>query len=342
MRSSRVNSIDHARPVSDGASDVEPGPSTGAYARLPQRGRKFLEDLRSAPPLGSLTIIEERARMLQGQNASFENYPVELIEVTSAACPVYVIRPRDAHEDLPITFYLHGGGWVLGGLETHTMLLCQLALQSRRAIVFVDYPRAPETQFPKLVHVCEEAIQDTLRVAAELRLLADGFVLAGDSSGGNIALSYILALQRTGHAAPAALVLLYPVTDHAMDSASYIEFADNPNLSRQAMAWFWEQYIPEAPVRDDALASPLRAGVESFHAFPPTLIVTCEYDVLRDQGEALAMKLVQAGVEVTAVRWLGALHGFLVTEDLLSGPAAQRCVDFVAQYCRRLNGACRE
>jgi acetyl esterase len=200
-----------------------------------------------------------------------------------------------------------------------------------------------ETRFPQLVHVCEEAIQDTLRAATKLRLLADdGFVLAGDSSGGNIALSYVLASQRSGHAAPAALVLLYPVTDHAMDSASYIEFADDPNLSRQAMAWFWEQYIPEASLRADALASPLRAGVESFRAFPPTLIVTCEYDVLRDQGEALALELIQADVDVTAVRWLGALHGFLVTEDLLRGPAAQRCLDFVAQYCRRLNGAGRE
>lgn len=317
-------------------ADVASAPE---YARLAQRERDYLRALRNAPPLGSLTVAEERIRMRRGQSARFEDYPVDVISVASVACTVYVIRPCEARGVLPITFYYHGGGWVLGGLETHTMLLCQLALRSGRAIAFLDYPCAPETRFPNLLSVCFDAIQDTLRAAAGLGLSADDFLLAGDSSGGNLALASVLAWGDHGYAAPSGLVLLYPVTDHVMDSASSAEFAKDPNLSKEAMMWFWDHYLPDASLRGDALASPLRASAERFRCFPPTLVVTCEYDVLRDQGEELVAKLVQTGVEVTAVRWMGSLHGFLVTETLLSAPSAQRCVDFIAQYCRTLNNA---
>jgi acetyl esterase len=333
-----VNPPDNLQISFDGGSGSDSAALAPAvYARLPQREMEFLNALREAPPLGSLTVAEERERMRRGQTARFQDYPVEVIEFASAACPVYVIRPREACDELPITFFLHGGGWVLGGLETHTQLLCQLALRSRRAIVFLDYPCAPETRFPDPVNICSEAIEDTFRAAAELGVSAYNFLLAGDSSGGNIALATALAREESGKVAPSGLVLLYPVTDYAMESASCVEFADDPNLSRRAMEWFWDHYLPEVSLRADALASPLRASVESFRHFPPTLIVTCEYDLLRDQGEALAAKLVEAGVEVTAVRWMGALHGFLVTEALLNAPSAQRCVDLVAQYCRRLD-----
>lgn len=332
-----MKSLDHIRIALHGVSDSESeAASAEVYARLPQREREFLDALRDAPPLGSLTVVEERERMRQGQIARFEDYPVEVIKFTSGACPVYVIRPRGACEQLPIMFYCHGGGWVLGGLETHTMLLCQLALRSERAIAFLDYPCAPETRFPGPVRICADAIQDTLRAATELGLCGHDFLLAGDSSGGNVALASVLASAEDGHSSPSGLVLLYPVTDYLMDSASCVQFADDPNLSRKAMEWFWDHYIPEVSLRENALASPLRASTESFRHFPRTLVVTCEYDVLRDQGEALAAKLVKAGVEVTAVRWMGALHGFLVTEALLNTPSAQRCVDFVAQYCRTL------
>jgi acetyl esterase len=330
-----VNSFHDAQFSASLDSSDGPEPPVSAYARVSPREKRFLEDLRKSPPLGSMTIAEERARMQRGQTAKFEDYAVEVDEFASGACVVHIIRPRAIAGELPITFYLHGGGWVLGGLKTHTMLLCELALRSGRAIAFLEYPLAPETQFPETIEICETAIRDTLRDASELGLSSSNFVLAGDSSGGNIALSLALALQRSEHIAPASLVLLYPVTDHAMDSASYIEFAEDPNLSRQAMSWFWEQYLPEERLGMDARASPLRADKERFRGFPPTLIITCECDVLRDQGEALAAELIQAGVEVTAVRWLGALHGFLITEELLRAPKAQQCVDFVSQYCRQ-------
>lgn len=306
------------------------------YARLPQHEQEFLDRLRKEPPLGSLSVAEERERMRQGQSSSFSDYLVDVTEFLAEACSVYVIRPREACEDLPITFYLHGGGWVLGSLETHTKLVSELALRSCRAVAFVDYPRAPETRFPSVVNICVAAVQETLRSAAALKLSAENFLLAGDSSGGNLALALTLASQRGDLATAAGLVLLYPVTDCATDSPSYVEFADNSNLSRRAMDWFWEQYLPDVSLRANTLASPLRAVEECLKSFPPTLVVTCEYDVLRDQGEALVAKLVEAGVEATAVRWLGALHGFLVTEELSRTPSAQLCVDLVAKYCQGL------
>ncbi|MFC6644632.1 alpha/beta hydrolase [Granulicella cerasi] len=245
-----------------------------------------------------------------------------------------IIRAKHSQSALPITFYFHGGGWVLGSLQTHTMLLCQLALRSGRAIAFVDYPRAPETGYPHIVNHCVAAVTETLANADALNLSTKAFQFGGDSSGGNLAIATLLELKRQKLAAPDALLLLYPVTDHTTDSASYLAFAQNPNLSAETMDWFWAKYLPDAERRAEPLASPLTAPVDVLSGFPRTLIVNCEYDVLRDQGEALAAKLIEAGVEVTAIRWLGALHGFLVTEELLQTPSAQLCVSLLAQYCR--------
>lgn len=306
------------------------------YSRLSADDRKFLDQLKDVPPLGSLSIQLERDRMLQGQAHTYEDSSVTIEEFATAACPVHIIRPLAAGDTvLPIVFYLHGGGWVLGDLQTHMQLVCKLAERSQCAVAFIDYPRAPEHPFPAPLQACASAVTDILSASGALFLNSQRFLLVGDSSGGNLVMGVAQILRKAELNSSAGLVLLYPVTDHVMDTPSHREFQDNPNLSRHAMEWFWNHYMPDQSMRSNSIASPLRASFNALAGLPPVLIITCEYDILRDEGEQLAALLTGAGVNVTAVRWLGALHGFLVTEQLSASVSAGNCVDFVAQYCKK-------
>jgi acetyl esterase/lipase len=307
------------------------------YSRLSAGDRSFLEQLGSAPALGSLSVQQERERMRQGQVHAHEDSLVAIEEFVTSACRVHIVRPIHAKETpLPIIFYLHGGGWVLGDLQTHMKLVCSLAVQSSCAVAFVDYPRAPEHPFPAPMQACAAAIEETLAAADLLSLYPDQFILAGDSSGGNLVMAVTQVFRKKELPSPGGLVLLYPVTDHSMDTASYREFGANPNLSQYAMQWFWNHYLPDRASRSDFLASPLRATPDVFAGFPSTLVVTCEYDILCDEGEQLAALLTSADVQVTAVRWLGALHGFLVTEQLSDSVSARRCMGLIADFCREV------
>lgn len=318
-------------------ADNQPGIAV-SYARLSRSDRRFLEQLEELPLLGTLSVEEERARMLAGQSASFDQYPVEVEGYQTSTCPVYLIRPAGVQTPTPVLFYLHGGGWVLGDLRTHTKFVSELAVRMQSTVAFIDYPRAPENPFPALLEACITALSEVLLRAESLRLDASRFAIGGDSSGGNLTAAVILKAIEQGLPLPACEVLLYPATDHDPATASYEEFRTNPNLSQFTMKWFWDQYLTEKSLSADADVSPLRAGDDILARFPPALIVTCEYDVLRDEGEQFAARLIRAGVDVTAIRWLGSLHGFLVTESLSTSVSAQTCIDLVAQYIKRAFG----
>lgn len=319
----------------DGGLAKEQTRAASQYARLSQSDQRFLKELEVLPPLGILSIEEERIRMQVSQDAALADYPVEVQEYRTSACPVYLVRPLGVQTPAPILFFLHGGGWVLGDLRTHTKLVCELAVRSRSVVAFIDYPRAPESPFPVPLEACITALNEVLQQAESLGLDRSRFAIAGDSSGGNLTAALILTAAERKLPLPVRQVLLYPATNYDWTTPSYKEFGANPNLSQFAMKWFWDHYLPEKSLSNDPHVSPLRAPDEVLSQFPPTLIVTCEYDVLRDEGEQFAARLVRAGVDVTAIRWLGALHGFLVTESLSASTSAQTCTDVVAQYIRR-------
>lgn len=305
------------------------------YPALSASDREFLENLRNSPAIGTLPVEEERARMRAGQAATLAEYPVRAQEFFTSACPVHLVRPVELAGPAPILFFLHGGGWVLGDLHTHIRLVCELALRSQSVVAFIDYPRAPEHRFPAPLEACVTALNEVLHAAESLGLDRCRFAIAGDSSGGNLTTALILLAIERGLPLPRRQVLLYTAADHDWTTPSHKEFEANPNLSQFTMKWFWDCYLPEKALSRDPRVSPLRADEAVLSRFPPTLIVTCEYDVLRDEGERLGERLVRAGVDVTAVRWLGALHGFLVTEALSASSSAQTCIDMVAQYVRR-------
>jgi acetyl esterase len=318
------------REVADIESEI-----AAQYPRLSQSDQRFLDQLLDLPPLGTLPVEEERARMREGQTATLAEFAVEAQEYHTSACTVHLIKPLKAQSPMPITIYLHGGGWVLGDLQTHTKLVCELAVRSQSVVAFIDYPRAPEHRFPVPLEACVTALIELLQSAESLGLDRNRFALIGDSSGGNLVAALILSVIERNLPLPTRQVLLYPATDYNWATPSYSEFQKNPNLSQFTMKWFWDNYLPEASASSDPLVSPLRAQEEVFCGFPPTLIITCEYDILRDEGEQFAARLIRAGVEVTAVRWLGSLHGFLVTESLAAAPSAQTCIDVIAGYLKK-------
>jgi acetyl esterase len=225
--------------------------------------------------------------------------------------PLRIYRPlsADGRRPLAAVVYLHGGGWVTCDLDTHDRLCRTLANRSGAAVIAVDYRRAPEHPFPAAVDDGLAALDWTRAHAADLGVDLARLAVAGDSAGGNLA-AVIARRDRDGGGAPplALQVLLLPVTDAAMDTPSYTENADGFYLTHAAMRWYWDHYLGGAdPLHPDA--SPLRAS--DLRGLPPALVVTAEYDPLRDEGEAYAERLRTAGVRVRFRRYEGMVHGFI-------------------------------
>jgi acetyl esterase len=240
----------------------------------------------------------------------------------SGQVPVRIVRPKDAEGDLPAVLYVHGAGWVFGDANTYDRLIRELCVLSGAAIVFPEYSRSPEARYPTALEECYAVACSIAEHGAANGLDSSRLAVAGDSVGGNIAtVLTMLAKQRNG---PRFLeqVLFYPVTDADFDTSSYHEFAEGFYLGREQMMWFWDQYLPDREQRSEPTASPLRASVDDLRGLPPTLIITDEADVLRDEGEAYASKLRQAGVPVVEVRYQGMIHDFVMLNSLAgTGPA---------------------
>ncbi|HEY3990242.1 MAG TPA: alpha/beta hydrolase [Acidobacteriaceae bacterium] len=304
----------------------------GNLARLSSADLRYLKELRTEPPIGTQPLEEERERMRRGQTGDLGSFAVQMETYQTAFCPVHILRPREASGPLPVTFYFHGGGWTLGDLKTHAKLVSQLAIRSRSALAFMEYPLAPEHAYPAPLEACISAVAEVLRLGPSFGLDSNRCGFVGDSSGGNLCLAYAMLAKDRRLFVPQTQVLLYPAVDASLSLPSHHRFANNPNLGRQTMEWFWSNYVADVSMRESPLVSPLHAGEDAFAACPPTLIVSCEYDILRDEAEQMAARLIRAGVEVVAVRWLGVLHGFVVNEALSGSAAAQACVNFVAQH----------
>jgi acetyl esterase len=327
------------KPVSGAEADSLPGSKNiadhgrnGDYPRLSHADRGYLEKINEEPLIGALSLEQERERMRNGQTADLDNFAVRIETYQTASCLVHILRPLEIVSSLPVTFYFHGGGWTLGDLKTHAKLVCELAIRSRSAVVFLEYPLAPEHVFPAPLEACISAISEILQIAPSISLDRNRCGFVGDSSGGNLCLAYSVLAKERNLFVPQTQVLLYPVADGSLSLPSHLHFAHNPNLGRQTMEWFWSNYLSDASERETASISPLNASEDVLSAFPPTLIVSCEYDILRDEAEQLATRLVNAGIEVIAVRWLGVLHGFVVNEALSGSATAQACVNFIGHH----------
>jgi acetyl esterase/lipase len=269
--------------------------------------RRGLEDLQSGP--------SERPRV-----------DVDSLEVDDgeARVTLRIVRPPDtASRSLPVVLYLHGGGWILGSASTHDRLVRELSVRTDAAVAFVEYDRSPEVRYPVALDQGYAAARWICERGADVGLDGSRMAVAGDSAGGNLAAALAIRAQRDRAVTFVHQALYYPVTDAGQDTASYREFANGPHLTADTMAWFWDAYLPDLESRNDSTASPLRADAEELRGLPDTSVVVAECDVLRDEGEAYARRLVAAGVRCSSVRCNATIHDFLML-DALRDTAATR------------------
>jgi acetyl esterase len=235
-----------------------------------------------------------------------------------------LVRPRDGKDRaMPVVLYLHGAGWVFGGSQTHDRLIRELAVRANAAVVFPEYSLSPEARFPIALEECYAVAQWVADQGVTEGLDGSRIAIAGDSVGGNMATVLTMMSKQRGGPRFVEQVLFYPVTDANFDTGSYRQFAQGYYLGRDLMMWFWEQYLPDPAPRSDPMASPLQAPLDQLRDLPPALIITDEADVLRDEGEAYAAKLRQAGVPVTEVRYQGMIHDFVMLDALANTNAAR-------------------
>jgi acetyl esterase/lipase len=229
------------------------------YELEPAAARKVLEDLQAAP-IDKLPVDEE-----------WVTVPAAVGDVR-----VRIVRPVDAAEVLPVVVYMHGGGWILGNAATHDRLVLELAVGARAALLFVEYPNAPEAHYPVAIEQGYATAQWVVREGKSRGLDATRMAVAGESVGGNMAAALTLMAKERGDVTFVQTSMDYPVTDAAMDTASYDEFAEGYYLTRKAMEWFWDAYTTDPAERAEITASPNQATTEQLEGLPPTLLLVDE------------------------------------------------------------------
>lgn len=289
-----------------------------------------------APEFHQLPAAESRAIYTQSQSAPPTVMVHSVVDTAVAGpagdIPVRIYRP---HADpAPVHVHFHGGGWVLGNLETHDADCREICVAAGCIVVAVDYRLAPEHPFPAAPEDCYSVACWASANVAQLGAKAGLVSIGGDSAGGNLAA--VVALMARDRNGPefALQLLMYPITEPSMNTASYRENAEGYLLSKSMMTWFWDHYCPDIEQRNNALVSPLL--VEDLSGLPPALVITAEFDPLRDEGEAYAERLDQAGVQVERRRYDGLIHGFFSLVGMIE--AARESVHLVGSALRRAHG----
>lgn len=283
-----------------------------------------------APPLHQLSPGEARARGPILKQLFGEGPPMHRTERTTigrgdGAFDVHVLTPNA--EPKAVIVYYHGGGWVIGDIDEFETLGRKLAQRSGCAVVMVNYRLAPEHPFPLPVDDCREAFAWAARNVERIAGRRVPLIVAGDSAGGTLA-TVVARHARDAGGPPIALqVLVYPATDADEARPSYNDPQNQLLLGKETMRWFWNHYAPAAHDRLHPDASPLRAA--DLAGMPPAVILTAEFDPLRDEGEAYAGRLLAAGVPVVFRRCLGQMHGFFMMVNVL--PASERAIDEIAR-----------
>jgi len=309
---------------------------------LPE-SRAYIEGLRAqgTKPLDQISVPDARARMRLMHKSDISAYAVSVEQHKIDDFTVHIVKPFDPSQPLPVVLYFHGGGWVMGDFDTHGRIVREIALQARAAVVFVEYARSPEAHYPVALEQCYRTLTWVVAEGAGLGLDPARIAVAGDSAGGNLAAAVSMLTARRNGPALALQALIYPIVDCDFTTASYRDFASGLNLTAAGMRWFWNHYAPDEATRLDPLASPLRATLGELQGMPPALVITAECDVLRDEGEAFARQLAVAGVPVTAVRFSGALHAFMVANQLAQQRPAASAMRLLASELRHAFGETR-
>jgi acetyl esterase len=281
----------------------------------PEQARRQMEMTRAAAPPGD-PVHQVEDRTIPGPGGDI---------------PVRIYRP-EGDGPLPALVYFHGGGWVIGNIETHDATCRSLTNGAQCVVISVDYRLAPEHKFPAAADDAYAATKWVADNATSLGLDPSRIAVGGDSAGGNLAAVVALMAKEQGGPALVYQVLIYPVTDYNYETASYKENAEGYLLSKDSMVWFWDHYLSAPADGKNPHASPLQAT--DLSGLSPALVITAEYDPLRDEGAAYAERLKQAGVPVVYTLYPGMIHGFFGMSAVLD-----KAKQAVGEVCGALRSA---
>jgi acetyl esterase/lipase len=218
---------------------------------------------------------------------------------------------------------VHGGGWVLGDYPTHRRLVRDLVVESGAVAVFPDYTPSPEARYPTAINQIYAVTKWVSQHGSEIQVNGKNLAVVGNSVGGNMTAAVVLMAKAKGGPEIKLQAMLWPVTDANFETSSYKELGEGRFLTRNMMIWFWDNYLPDQKARKEIYASPLQANSDQLNGLPPALIQTAENDVLRDEGEAYARKLDEAGVPVTLTRYGGLIHDYGLLNPIAKVPSVK-------------------
>src|SRR5215813_14096044 len=298
--------------------------------RILKEIRKFLTALNSGTgkPIEELTPADARQVLIDAQNSVTVNYSgieesAKTIMQDGETVRIHIVKPIGANPGSPVFIFIHGGGWVLGDYPTHRRLVRDLVVGSGAVAVFPDYTPSPEAHYPTAINQIYAATKWVSEHGNEIGVDGKKLGVVGNSVGGNMTASVVLMAKEKNGPAIKLQVMLWPVTNANFETGSYRELGEGRFLTRDMMIWFWDNYLPDKNARKEIYASPLQASLEQLKGLPPTLIQTAENDVLRDEGEAFARKLDEAGVPVTLTRYGGLIHDYGLLNPIAGIPAVQ-------------------
>ncbi|HVO05129.1 MAG TPA: alpha/beta hydrolase [Candidatus Cybelea sp.] len=317
-------------------------PSAPDDPRIDPQIRSFLAKIdKDSSPFWELQQPKPQEILTGLQNET----PVDLSGVTVSqrtiqqdgrSVRLYVMKPQQVSGKPGVLLFIHGGVWIVGNFENHQRLLRDLVVGSGQIGVFVEYTPLPDARFPTQLEECYAALKWVAAHGDEIGADGSRIAVAGNSVGGNMAAALPLMSKDRGGPAIAFQALMIPATDASVDTQSYLDYGTGRFLARDFMKYGWDLYAPDAKTRDNPYVSPLRASLDELKGLPPALVITAENDPLRDEGEAYARKLKDAGVTVDAIRFNGTIHDFVLLNALRQVPSTKaaiaQIVDGLHQY----------
>jgi acetyl esterase/lipase len=311
----------HAAP--DAVTDPRIGPQIRAFlAKINKDASPFWE-LPQPKPQQILTELQRQTAVDMSGVTTTE----QTISQDGRSVKLYIMKPAQVSGTPGVLLFIHGGVWIVGNFENHQRLLRDLVVGSGQIGVFVEYTPLPEAKFPTQLDQCYAALQWVAQHAQQLGADGSRVAIAGNSVGGNMAAALALMSKDRGGPKISYQVLLIPATDASVDTNSYREYGTGRFLARAFMKYGWDLYAPDAKTRDNPYVSPLRASVDQLKGLPPALIITAENDPLKDEGEAYARKLKDAGVTVAAVRYNGTIHDFVLLNAIRKVPSTEAAIN---------------
>jgi acetyl esterase/lipase len=308
---------------------------------IDRRIKSFLKELNSGdgPPMEQTKPAEARKVLEGAQNSvKTDTSGVDITEKTitqnGISVKLFIVRPSGKSEVLPVFMFFHGGGWVLGDFPTHKRLVRDLVVYSGLACVFVEYTRSPEAKYPVALNECFAGTKWVAEHGAEINVDGKRMAVAGNSVGGNLTAAVALKAKENNLDLKFQL-LFWPVTNAYFETESYNKYATSRFLTKNMMIWFWDNYISKPEHRNEVYASPLKASIEKLKGLPPALVQVAENDVLRDEGEAYARKMDEAGVDVTLVRMDGLIHDYGLLNPIATVPAVQSALRAAAAELKK-------